>query len=154
MTTTPEPVGMYLVPTVVINRFLVACRLLAGLLAIGALSMGFRIAQVTDFPTAKFTALSGVPGWPEVWGAALCSFGFLVLVGRMIDHKIADVVTAGASVACAIWYCIFAASIYLGGGQYAYTIYGAVAGLHFVMAWLLYRSAGLRPKHVEGVVIR
>lgn len=146
----------YIIPTVIVNKFLVGLRLLAGLLATGAVGMGLRISQSDDgesVRSATYIALNLLPGWPVAWGTALAIAGLTSLLLRTIDHPLAHWGSALGSLACGVWYSVFAAAIFLGHGQYAYTIYAAICAMHLVMAWMLLWTRGLRPAHVKGVVL-
>jgi hypothetical protein len=153
----PQPEPCYVIPVNVVNLFLVGLRLLAGLLALGAVGMGVRITQSDDgesVRSATYIALNLLPGWPVAWGTALAAAGLASLALRTIDHPLAHRGAAVASAACAIWYSVFAAAIFLGHGQYAYTIYAALCAMHLVMGWMLLWSRGLRPSHTKGVILQ
>jgi hypothetical protein len=146
-TTTNVAVGL-LVTLLTWSRACVWC------LCAGGLTMGYFISQAHQIRSARFTALGGLPGWPEVWGYTLMALGAIALLGRMVGTRGVRIravklfdgndLAAVAMLGMAFWYTVFASSLILGTAEYGFIPYLTLAGLHMLLAVLVHRTDGLR----------
>jgi hypothetical protein len=130
------------------------CRVAVWSLCAGGMWMGLLVSEADRLAGARFTALSGLPGWPETWGCTLMTLGAVSLASRLVGRRAVHVraakldgnmVAAAAMFGMSMWYTIFAASLILGTAQYGYAPYLTLAGLHWVFAIMVYRTEGFRP---------
>lgn len=131
--------------------YLAWCRAAVWTLCVGGLAMGYLVSRADTLRSARFTALGGLPGWPEVWGLTLMALGALSLIARFIGARglrarrlDGNLLAALSMIGMALWYTIFASSLILGTGQYGYAPYLTLAGLHFIFAVLVRQTNGLR----------
>jgi hypothetical protein len=134
------------------RSYLAWCRFLVWVLCVGGAFMGWLVAQADRLSSARFTALSGLPGWPEIWGVVLMVLGGLSVLGRFVGGRgTRRVRAAGTRIAgwamfgMAGWYTCFASSLVLGTAEYGYVAYYTLAGAHLAVAVLLLQTDGMHP---------
>lgn len=135
------------------------CRASVWALCLGGMWMGFLVARADQLTGARFTALSGLPGWPDIWGLTLMVLGVVSLAGRVVGRRAVryraakldgNMIAAAAMFGMSLWYTVFASSLMLGTAQYGYAPYLTLACLHWLFAIMVYRTEGFRPSKLAS----